>query len=167
MANEKKKPVDFDQLYPGRFIKAGELQGKKVTLTIADVDTEELVGDDGKTQIKATLAFKETPKKHVCCKTNGICIREMFGRKIADWIGKRVTFYPDVWNGDPCIRVWGSPDIDREIPVTITLPRKRPIKKTMHPMGRREPRAEQPAEQPPPESRHQDDDGDDGEPAFA
>ena len=43
-----KKPSVFDQLYPGRFIKAGELLGKKVTLTIADVNLEELVGDDGK-----------------------------------------------------------------------------------------------------------------------
>ena len=84
------KPVDYDQLYPGRFIKAGELRGKKVTLTIADVDLEDLVGDDGKEKAKAIVSFRETPKKLVTCKTNGICLKEMFGKKLADWIGKRV-----------------------------------------------------------------------------
>jgi hypothetical protein len=128
--------VDFDQLYPGRFIKAGELLGKQVTLTIADIEHEDLIGDDNKPTTKVTLSFKETPKKHVCCKTNAICIREMFGRKLPEWKGKKVTFFPDTWNGEPAIRVWGSPDIDREIDVMVTLPRRKPFKKTMHPMGK-------------------------------
>lgn len=129
---KRPKPVNFDQLYPGRFIKAGELLGKKVTLTIADVDTEELQGEDGKPKIKATLAFKETEKMHVMCKTNGVCIKDMFGPDIANWIGKRVTIFPDTWNGEPCIRIWGSPDIESEVEVTVSLPRRRPFKKTMH-----------------------------------
>lgn len=131
-ARKRAKPVDFDQLYPGRFIKAGELLGKKVTLTIADVDLEDLIGEDGKPKVKATLAFRETEKMHVMCKTNGVCIKEMFGKEIANWIGKRVTIFPDTWNGEPCIRVWGSPDIEQEVEVTVTLPRRRPFKKTMH-----------------------------------
>lgn len=129
------KPVDYDQLYPGRFLKAGELLGKKVTLTIADVDLEDLVGEDGKPKAKATLAFRETPKMMVMCKTNGICLREMFGKQLADWIGKRVTIFPDTWNGEPCIRIWGSPDIAAEVEVTVSLPRRRPFKKTMHKTG--------------------------------
>lgn len=128
------KPVDFDQLYPGRFIKAGELLGKKVTLTIAEVDTEELMGEDGAKKIKATLAFKETEKMHVMCKTNGVCLRDMFGKDLSAWVGKRITLFPDTWNGEPCIRVWGSPDIEQDIEVTVTLPRRRPFKKTMHKM---------------------------------
>ena len=35
------KPVDWDELYPGRFLKAGEFKGKKPTLTIAAVNIEE------------------------------------------------------------------------------------------------------------------------------
>jgi hypothetical protein len=127
-----KKPVDFDQLYPGRFLKAGELLGQKFTVTISDVDLEELQGDDGTKKAKAILSFRETEKKLVTCKTNGVCLREMFGRKVAEWVGKRVTLFPDTWNGEPCIRVWGSPDIDRDFDVEITLPRRRPFKKTMH-----------------------------------
>ena len=135
MDSEKKQrpdPVEFDQLYPGRFMKAGEFLGKKVTLTIKKAELEDLMGEDGKEKAKAILAFQETEKKLVMCKTNGICIREMFGKQLSEWTGKRVTLFPDTWNGEPCIRVWGSPDIAAEIDVMVTLPRRRPFKKTMH-----------------------------------
>lgn len=125
------KPTSYDQLYPGRFIKAGELLGKKVTLTIADIELEDLEGDDGK-KTKCIISFKETQKKFVACKTNGLCVREMFGKELANWMGKRITLFEDVWNGEPCTRIWGSPDIEEEIEVTVSLPRRRPFKKTMH-----------------------------------
>jgi hypothetical protein len=126
------KPVDFDQLYPGRFIKAGELLGKKVTLTITDVDTEELMGENNKPKIKATLSFRETEKQMVLCKTNGLCIKAMFGKKLDAWVGKRITLFEDSWNGEPATRIWGSPDITEEQVVEIALPRRRPFNKTMH-----------------------------------
>lgn len=126
------KPVNFDQLYPGRFLKAGEFNGKKVTLTIRDADLEDLVGEDGKPKAKAIIAFRETEKQLVACKTNGICLKAMFGAQIAEWIGKRVTLFPDTWNGEPCIRIWGSPDIEADLDVMVTLPRRRPFKKTLH-----------------------------------
>jgi hypothetical protein len=126
------KPVDFDQLYPGRFIKAGELLGKKVTLTITDVDTEELMGENNKPKIKATLTFRETDKQMVLCKTNGLCIKAMFGKKLDAWVGKRITLFEDSWNGEPATRIWGSPDITEEQVVEIALPRRRPFNKTMH-----------------------------------
>lgn len=129
------KPVDFDQLYPGRFIKAGELLGKKVTVTISDVDLEGLMGEDGKEKAKAIISFKESEKKLVACKTNGLCIKEMFGKKVSEWVGKRITLFPDTWNGEPCIRVWGSPDIEDDFDVTVSLPRRRPFVKTMHRTG--------------------------------
>jgi len=125
-----KRVSNFDQLYAGRFLKAGELLGKHVTLTIADVYREELQGEDAK-KWKAVIAFKESEKQMIACKTNGLCLREMFGNEVANWIGKRITIFPDTWNGEPCIRIWGSPDIERDIEVTIALPRRRPFKKTM------------------------------------
>jgi hypothetical protein len=125
------KPVDWDELYPGRFLKAGEFKGKKVTLTMASVVLEELVGDKGP-QIKGVIGFKETEKQWALNKTNGICLKEMFGKKVQEWVGKRVTLFPDEWDGEACIRVWGSPEIDADREVTISLPRKRPFAKTMH-----------------------------------
>jgi len=125
------KPTSYDQLYPGRFIKAAELLGKKVTLTIADIELEDLVGDDG-TKTKCIVSFKDKQKKLVACKTNGLCIKHMFGKELANWLGKRITIFEDTWNGEPCIRVWGSPDIEADTELEIALPRRRPFKKTLH-----------------------------------
>ncbi len=136
-----RKPTSYDELYPGRFIKAGELLGKKVTLTIRDVDLEELQGEDGKPKVKAILHFVETEKSHVMCKTNGVCLKEMFGHELEKWVGKQVTIFPDTWNGEPAVRIWGSPDIESELEVTVSLPRRRPFKKTMHKTERRNARA--------------------------
>lgn len=125
------KPVDWDELYPGRFLKVGEFKGKQVTLKIADVDLEELVGDKG-AQLKGVISFEKTQKKLALNKTNGLCLRAMFGKKLSEWVGKRVTLFPSQWNGEDCIRVFGSPDIAEETEIDIQLPRKRPFKMTMH-----------------------------------
>lgn len=146
------KPVDWDELYPGRFMKAGDFKGKKPTLTMTEVKIEELVGDKGP-QIKGVISFKETDKQWALNKTNGICLKEMFGRKVQDWVGKRVTLFADTWDGDLCVRVWGSPDIAEEKEIEIQLPRKRPIRKTMHkvvPNARPVPAAAAAPTEPPP-----------------
>lgn len=128
------KPVDWDELYPGRFIKATEFKGKQVTLKITEVRIEELIGDKGP-QIKGIISFERTEKKWAINRTNGECCKAMFGRKVQEWIGKRVTLFPALHDGEPCIRVWGSPEIDKDFDVLITLPRKRPFVMTMHKTG--------------------------------
>ncbi len=133
--DEKKKvlpkPVDWDELYPNRFLKAVEFKGNRYTLTIVDVILEELEGDKGP-QVKGIVAFKETEKQLALNKTNGICLKAMFGRKLADWRGRRVTLFPSEHKGEPCIRVFGSPDIPETMQIEIKLPRKRPATMTMH-----------------------------------
>lgn len=134
------KPVDFDELYPGRFMKAGELQGRKPTLKIISVKIDELEGDKGK-KIKGVITFERAdpnaPKDLALNKTNGVCLREMFGRQVQAWVGKRVTLFAvtiesGTFKGKEAIRIYGSPDIERDMEVTITMPRKRPILMTMH-----------------------------------
>jgi hypothetical protein len=125
------KPVDWDELFPGRFIKAGDFKGEKVTLRISMVKIEELVGDKGP-QIKGVIGFERTDKHWALNKTNGICLREMFGRMVQDWVGHRVTLFAAIWDGEPAIRVWGSPELGADREVNIQLPRKRPFKMTMH-----------------------------------
>lgn len=122
----ERKPKSFDDLYPSRFLKAGNFDGKKVTLTIKDYDREILEGEDGK-KSKAIISFAETERQLVACKTNGICLKALFGANLADWVGKKVILFPSVWNGEPCIRVWGSPDIPEEVEVEVKLPRRKPF----------------------------------------
>lgn len=163
MAESKRifpKPVDWDELYPGRFLKASELKGKKVTLRMREVTIEELIGDKG-AQIKGLIAFEKTEKMLALNKTNGTLIKAMFGSKVQQWVGKRVTLFEDTWDGEPCIRIWGSPDIAADMEVQVALPRKRPFMKTMHKMGA--PEAVKPAtpiSSQPPEGREPGSDDD-------
>ena len=122
--------MDFDALFPGRFLKAGEFQGKAVTLTIAAVKVEDLEGDNG-SKTKGIVSFAESKRQLVLNRTNGECIKAMFGRNTDDWIGKRVTLYPAPYEGDIAIRVKGSPDIEKSLTVEIKLPRKRPYNVTL------------------------------------
>lgn len=151
MMNNLAKPVDFDQLYPGRFLKSGELLGRKVTVTIADVEIDELEGEKGK-RIQGIIFLKGKNKQIVLNKTNGLCLKAMFGRKLSEWIGKRIVIFQDKtrMGADTvdCIRIWGSPDIPRDMKVTINLPRRKPFDMTMHKTGERS--EQPPANEPPP-----------------
>lgn len=151
------KPVDFDQLYPGRFLKSGEFLGKKFTLTITDVELEELEDDKKGTKVRGIISFKETPKQLCLNRTNGEYLKAMFGRNIQEWRGKRVTLWPTTTTfgrerDKPCIRIWGSPDIARDLEVTIKLPKKGATIETMHKVGgdgRNEPQQKPAANEPP------------------
>lgn len=109
--------LDFDQLYPKRFIKAGQFGGKDLTMRITGVEVEKL-GEETKQKVKAILSFARTDKQMVLNKTNGECVRAMFGRDTSNWVGKLVTFYPcpmkDPFTGEDivAIRVRGSPEIE-------------------------------------------------------
>jgi len=120
--------LDFDQLYPGKFLKAGLFLGKDVILTIKKIELKEL-GTEEEKETKVIASFAETPKQLVLNKTNGSCIKEMFGRNTDQWIGKRVTFFPakvDYGDTDLAIRVRGSPDLKevREFTAQIGLKKK-------------------------------------------
>lgn len=118
---------DFDQLYPNRFLKSGQLKDKSWTLTIKAVDLEELHDKKGKNgkKLKPVITFVETELQMVTCKTNGLSLLVMFGRKTRDWIGRRVTLYPlqGEWFGksQQALRVLGSPDIPSDIVQEVQL----------------------------------------------
>ena len=137
MAIELHQPKNFDQLYPGRFLKAGILDGKKVTLTIANVQHEKLEGEKG-TELKAIMSFVGKEMQLVLCKTNALCIKAMFGPILAEWRGKKVTFYegkvevPGPMKGQPCIRVWGSPEIQGDVSTPIKLPKRKAFDVLLH-----------------------------------
>ena len=121
----------FDELYPGAFLKAGLFNGQPVTYTITDISAEELEGDKGK-EAKIVVRFSETPLKLVLPKINAIALKAMFGPQVSQWIGKRVTLYGTTAimpmltkKTEPCVRVYGSPDIAEEITVEWTPPRRK------------------------------------------
>jgi hypothetical protein len=118
--------MDFDKLYPGQFLKAGMFSGRDVTLTIASVKLDELEGRKGK-EMKGIISFSEKPQRLVLNKTNGLCLKAMFGRETEAWVGKRVTLYPakiQFEDNDLAIRVRGSPDLLAPVIFTLKLARK-------------------------------------------
>lgn len=146
-------PTDFDQLYPGRFIKAGDVI-EETDVTIGAVHMDSLRSDDGM-KFKAIIAFSRTPtkaKEMVLNKTNGFCVLGMFGRDPRAWIGKRLTLKSEIVQfgpeKKPGVRVVGSPDIDKPMQVEIKLPQKKPKTVTMRATGQKrgaEPKPESPA----------------------
>lgn len=142
-----KKPVDYDEMFPGRFLKAGLLKGKTVLVTITSVDTEPLPQDNGKDRIRGIISLAETQMQVVLNSTNGQCLRAMFGRKLSEWLGKRIGLCPekDRFGREEvdAIRIYGSPDIPQDISIEISLPRKKPKQRVLHCM-----RAESAGKQP-------------------
>lgn len=143
MSDEQAAPrvYDFDELYPGRFLKGGDFARTPRTLTIARVQLEELEGEKGKRK-RGIVRFQEESRELVLNKTNGLLLRAMFGRSTEAWVGRRVTFAfdADVKLGGKVvggIRIVGSPEITEAREVEIALPRKRPFTVTIQPTGQR------------------------------
>jgi len=144
-------PKNFDDLYPGRFVKAGNLGTGKHTVTIADVRHEDLEGERGAEQ-KVIVSFRESKRDLVLCKLNATAIAAMFGKSIPDWIGKRIVLYSTnelmpmpvtraerqagKSQPDACIRIHGSPDLAADMPVQFKPARRRPLTMTMHATGK-------------------------------
>lgn len=135
------KPGSYDEAYPGRFLKAGNLGGKTIVFRIVEVERRTLTGVDGKKrQTTITLEASGREFQIVAPKINGFCLRAMFGDKIEEWIGKRVALFATnkfaPMNGEECLRVWGSPDIKEDFDVDYLMPRRsKPVRMTMHAMG--------------------------------
>jgi hypothetical protein len=130
----------FDSLYPGRFLKAGMFNGQPVTYTIKSIQHDEIEGEKG-TEQKVVLTFQETPFEHVLPKINAVAIKAMFGAQVQEWIGKRVTFYGTTAimpfpkkKDEPCIRVFGSPDITADVRCEWTPPRRKAVVQTLKPV---------------------------------
>lgn len=125
--------LTYEVAFPSRFLRAADLNEKHVTVTIARAYMEILEGEKGEVN-KLIVAFEKTPKEIVVCKTNGICVREMFGSKVSGWTGKRITIYPTKVPFGPkqvdAIRVYGSPDIPVPVEVSARIGRKQ-FKATM------------------------------------
>ena len=123
--------MDYETMFPGRFLKSAQFQKKEVTLVIRDVRTEELEGDKGK-KLKGIVAFEKTPLEWVLNRTNAEALKAMWGRETAAWIGKRVTLWPSPYTDNmtgevtTCIRVRGSPDLEADKSFELRLARKKP-----------------------------------------
>jgi hypothetical protein len=87
---------DIRTFYDRKFIQAFDLKGKDVTITIAGVRKEKLRGSGQEApQSKAILKIEGREMEFVPCKTDATTtIVSMYGRKVSEWVGQRITIYP-------------------------------------------------------------------------
>ena len=78
-----------EEIFPGRFLKATDLDSKAVTMTIERVVQEEL--DE---QVKAVVYFRGKSKGLVLNATNYDAIADNHGVQTDDWPGVEIELYP-------------------------------------------------------------------------
>jgi hypothetical protein len=85
-----------EDFFPSRFLKAADLGGKEITVTIDRVESD-MFENDGRKQSKPVIHFREAGiKPMVSNKTNFLMIAAACGKDDKDWPGKRVILYPDL-----------------------------------------------------------------------
>ncbi len=83
------------ETYSGAYLKAGELKGQEVPLTIATVKSHTFAEGE---RPKLVVSFKGTDKTLVLNKTNANRIASFCGDLTEDWPGNKVVLYADKVN---------------------------------------------------------------------
>lgn len=101
-----------DLMFPSRYLKAIEFEGKNVTLTIKAVKADMLRMVDSTKAKKFVIQFEETSKELVLNKTNAFAIADYLSERDAlKWVGCKITLFPTTCDafGETvdCIRVKG------------------------------------------------------------
>jgi len=86
--------VKISQVFPSKYVKAEDLQGKTVTLTIKAVTMEEMTTHDNKTAVKPVVWFEKATKGFVMNLTNALIIKNLYGDETDNWPGQRIAIYP-------------------------------------------------------------------------
>jgi hypothetical protein len=82
-------------MFPTKYVKADELKGRDVTVTVASIVKEHVQVRGGVAKDCWVIAFTETPKLFIVNKTNAETIAKATGTEQAsEWVGKRITLYP-------------------------------------------------------------------------
>lgn len=148
---ELSPPVLSTDLYPpGKYLKAIHLKGATPTLEIEHVGRREVPDPkaEGEFKLEGYVIFKrtesmvknKTPYMYTINVTARKALECMFGERISDWIGKRITLHtvvdyrPDIQKRGPCLRFKGSPDISEKQTFILRKKTKNGMHSTTHTM---------------------------------
>src|SRR5215510_10157237 len=89
--------ANIEDFFPSTYLRASDLKGKEITVTIDRVEAEEFE-QDGVKRPKPVVHFRDKSiKPLVCNKTNSSRIAMALGNKETDaWAGKQVRLYSDM-----------------------------------------------------------------------
>ncbi len=82
--------MKFEDIYRSRWLKATDISGDDLIVTIKDV-TDEQVGPEK--ELKLVLGFVEIDKQLILNKTNAKTLSDLHGKNPNEWIGKRIALY--------------------------------------------------------------------------
>jgi hypothetical protein len=80
--------MNIESAFPSKYLKAADLQGRRIEVIMADVKTEKL-GDD----LRPVVYFKGKERGLVLNKTNANTIITAYGRETDDWFGQPIVLY--------------------------------------------------------------------------
>lgn len=125
---QEHEATSYREMRSSAYIGADDLDGKAHSLTVAKVVLRDLLNEKGDTERRGIILFANARKGLIINVTNALCLEAMFGPDPRALVGKRITIAPEMdklqGKPTPCVRVVGSPDIERDIDVPIKLPRK-------------------------------------------
>jgi hypothetical protein len=106
--------MDMNSAFPNDYLKASDLQGHEVTVTMSHVQMQEMRSDT-----KPVLFFVGKDKGLVLNKTNTNTICGMYGSDSDGWNGKPITLFPTQTDFQgrqvACVRVKIAPAKNGEI----------------------------------------------------
>ena len=87
--------MDINEFFGGNYLKCADLKGREHTVVIESIIAKEFPSVDGKPpRRKPVISFKGAQKTLVCNSTNGAAIAFLYGPKMREWIGKKITLFP-------------------------------------------------------------------------
>jgi len=96
-------------LFPSRYLKAADLMGRDVTVTIARIEPRHTLESKRGKEKKPVVHMQGKDKMWILNVTNAKTIAKIYGNEVKSWLGKRVTIYPTTMavGGETheCIRV--------------------------------------------------------------
>jgi len=84
-----------DDVFPSKYLKASDLNGKPIVVTIESAPLEVLKNPEGKEQAKTVLYFKGAKKALPLNMVNWDAVAAICGADTDDWPGGRIELYAD------------------------------------------------------------------------
>ena len=86
--------MKMSEIFPSKYVKAADLEGRTVTLTIKLLTVEEMLNHASEKERKPVLYFERATKGLVLNRTNAMTIAALYGDESDTWPGKRISIYP-------------------------------------------------------------------------
>ncbi len=80
--------MKISEAFPSQYLKADDLDGNNVTVTIKDIEHVEI---GQKKEQKLAISFVGKKKMMILNKTNASIIAKLHGDETEEWVGKRIT----------------------------------------------------------------------------